>query len=252
MALATVHKSPFDRLPEEILLSILLFAMESDIPFFLKYYLKARHHAQSERSKRVRPTPRKFQSPTQVGHLADWLLINSTSSRIRRLGKEAFFKAKIIAMTNTLAERLQTGAVLDLVSQNDRSLALEYTSDLVFVRNKISSPVELVWIAKRLQAFPRLKSFTLLFGDQHGKRTELAARAVVGTAETAGRFKMPEDLRQLFLDNGVPKHLDLQVAVCPGTTWSAERSTLVQNIYPVLIYRAKELARKHKEENQKK
>ncbi|KAI0597461.1 hypothetical protein F4775DRAFT_560315 [Biscogniauxia sp. FL1348] len=263
MASSTAVGSPLDRLPDEILQHILHFAMESHVPFFLEYYTEARRHLERDGYNAVEPVPPVFerwsvhymhgnvtsslkakQCPTQMEHMADWISINSTNRRIRRLGKEEFFRAKVLAMTHALPGKLQTGAVRDLVSPEDRALALEYASDVVLVYNNPYSPAEFVGLAKRLQPFSRLKACTLLFGYQLNNPPRMVARAVAGTPETEGRFKMPDDFRQLLVGNGVPEHMDLRVAIHGRITWPVYMDTLVQYVYPILRFRAEALAKK--------
>ncbi|KAI1493508.1 hypothetical protein F5X96DRAFT_621481 [Biscogniauxia mediterranea] len=184
--------------------------------------------------------------------MTDWISINSTNRRIRRVGKEEFFKAKVLAMTHALPEKLQTGAVRDLVSPEDRALALEYARDVVMICNNPYSPAEFTGLAKRLKPFPRLKGCTLLFGYQLKMPPKMVVQVVEDTPETRGRFKMPDDFRQLLVDNGVPESIDLWVAIHGPTTWSAHMDSLVQYVYPILRFRAEALAKKRTAENKER
>ncbi|CAH0027050.1 unnamed protein product [Clonostachys rhizophaga] len=47
--------------------------------------------------------------PSQAKHINDWLIVNSTCRRFRRLGKPVFFAEKRIMMSANLGERLQQG-----------------------------------------------------------------------------------------------------------------------------------------------
>ncbi|KAI5926225.1 hypothetical protein F4810DRAFT_586182 [Camillea tinctor] len=268
MTSATGVGSPLDRLPDEVLRRILYFAMESRDPFFLEYEAQASKYLERENYNVVEPLPpvyeswsvyykhrdttallKRRQDPTQVEHMADWIIVNSTNRRIRRLGKEEFFKAKILAMTHALPGRLQTGAVRDLVSPEDRALALEYARDVVILDNNPYAPSEFVGLAKSLQPLSRLRACTLLFGYYLSEPPKRIARAVAGTPEAEGRFKMPNDLRQLFVDTGVPENINLQVAVCGRIPWHLHLDTLVQHVYPMLRFRAQALTRKRMAEN---
>ncbi|KAI1638669.1 hypothetical protein F4809DRAFT_599243 [Biscogniauxia mediterranea] len=273
MAFATAVGSPLDRLPDEILQHILYFAMKSRSPFFLEYYNEASIYLKNysysydevepmtlelecwsvyNQHPSVTVSRKARQCPTQVEHKADWISINSTNRRIRRVGKGEFFKAKVLAMTHALPEKLQTGAVHDLVSPEDRALALKYARDVVLVHNNPCKPTEFIGLAKRLKPFPRLEGCTLLFGYQLRMRPKRVVQAVAGTPETGGRFRMPDDFRQLLVGSGVPERMDLWVATHGPTTWSAHMDNLVRYVYPILRFRAEALARKRMAENKER
>ncbi|CAG9991036.1 unnamed protein product [Clonostachys byssicola] len=62
--------------------------------------------------------------PSQVKHINDWLIVNSTCRRFRRLGKPVFFAEKRIMVSANLGERLQQG--LSFLDYPPEKRAAEY------------------------------------------------------------------------------------------------------------------------------
>ena len=100
----------------------------------------------------------------QPQHIADWLFVNSTSSRVRRLGKPVLFAAKPLAATSALVDQLRTGTGTSIMmSPKDQSLALSEVRELVLVDFNSQRPTALVKLHSRVRSFTQLQRCHLLF-----------------------------------------------------------------------------------------
>ncbi|KAI3325089.1 hypothetical protein HD806DRAFT_491956 [Xylariaceae sp. AK1471] len=160
---------------------------------------------------------------SQRVHVADWVLIHSISRRVRKLGKEAFFKGKTFAMDLALPGKIQDGKVPFLSDIENRKIALDNIIDVVFVNIRLSTPVDFVTLPKRVRLFLALKFCTLVAKVDDGNDMQ----AGVGTPEE--KFKLPEVLWKLLIDNGIPESVELRM-ICPDPKDWEERSDRLKNV----------------------
>lgn len=125
-----VSPNPLDRLPDELMKSIIDHVMTKEQPFWLQHCIELPRHRMANTdhdwdwlgpSLRVDRSSVRYSRadvqekltaavhPTQADHLRDWRIVNSTCRRIRSLGKESFFSSKRIVLSFELAKRLQAG-----------------------------------------------------------------------------------------------------------------------------------------------
>ncbi|RYC61969.1 hypothetical protein CHU98_g4240 [Xylaria longipes] len=93
----------FDRVPDELLLMILSFAMDTTTPCLFGRNGCFNPEYDGDDAKSCRTL---FGENTQEAHRADWLAVNSISSRFRRVGMEAFFASKTFIITAGTLARL--------------------------------------------------------------------------------------------------------------------------------------------------
>ncbi|KAJ4266358.1 hypothetical protein NW762_004342 [Fusarium torreyae] len=130
-----------DRLPDELLLNILRHALtqEKEIPLWVDQCLQLPRH-QYPRSKTgwdslppgIAPVVGSWSysitevdeyltaavEPSQHVHRHDWLMVNSTCRRTRRIGKEVFFSTRSFVVSLAMHEKLQSGkSWLDLSAE---------------------------------------------------------------------------------------------------------------------------------------
>ncbi|CAH0058286.1 unnamed protein product [Clonostachys solani] len=91
-----------------------------------------------EMDERLETTPRPPAArATQAKHIKDWLIVNSTCRRFRRLGKPIFFAEKRIMMSANLGERLQQG--LSFLDQPAEQRADEYVRHRVYALEELAA-----------------------------------------------------------------------------------------------------------------
>ncbi|KAM0562842.1 hypothetical protein ACHAPJ_001682 [Fusarium lateritium] len=128
-----------DRLSDELLLNILRHALTQEIPLWADQCLQLPRH-QYPRSKTgwdnlpsgIVPEVGSWSygitevdeyltatvEPSQDVHRHDWLMVNSTCQRIRRLGKEVFFSTRSFVVSLAMHEKLQSSrSWLDLSAE---------------------------------------------------------------------------------------------------------------------------------------
>ncbi|KAK7954738.1 hypothetical protein PG996_015548 [Apiospora saccharicola] len=110
----------------------------------------------------------------QWEHISDWLVLNSTCTRIRRLGREAWYCSRTFAMYSNLPTLIK-GLGLDRglpapYEPQSQVLKLAHTMDLsriervVFVDNYENTSAGLLALPKSLSLFPELRHCVLVYG----------------------------------------------------------------------------------------
>ncbi|KAL8990834.1 MAG: hypothetical protein Q9169_008026 [Polycauliona sp. 2 TL-2023] len=131
-------------LPEEVLTRIIAFAMASETPVLLHLFLilDDEYHCQQKLRKfdppeRQKPdlTRKRLLPRCHRRHYRDWIMVNGTCQRLRRIGKPAFFSEKVFDITKELIENLQAKKVKSL-SVSDVGLAKAYIRHLVIPTNQ--------------------------------------------------------------------------------------------------------------------
>ncbi|KAM5348695.1 hypothetical protein ACJ41O_008519 [Fusarium nematophilum] len=118
----------FDRLSDELVLKILLEFLDDQTPLWLDFCVQLpRHQYPREQTgwdtlpKSLLPDPGGWTysagevgkhltsavEPPQAVHARDWLAVNSTCRRFRRLGKALFFSAKTVVVSWAMLKKLQ-------------------------------------------------------------------------------------------------------------------------------------------------
>lgn len=90
----------FDRLPDEVIESIMFHGMVRDPPYFLGFKKPEDVDWDTPAGTFGLIRPRHEQS-LQLDHRRDWFVASTISHRLRQIGRPAFFKAKIFAMENS-------------------------------------------------------------------------------------------------------------------------------------------------------
>jgi hypothetical protein len=188
----------------------------------------------------------------QIDHCADWLVLNTTCRRIRRLGKDVFFQTRCFAMTAALPGKLQRRGFSPTLSEADQELALAHIKEVAFVDENHNTPSGLLSLPRRLAVFPSLCSCVLVYGYRRGEGyrpvREAVAVVVASYREDADTKEgQPEsreitwELRDLLRDIGVPKDIHVDLAYPPGVDRDYYRSVVRQTAYPMLHFKAQAL-----------
>jgi hypothetical protein len=261
--------SYFDLLPDEVLMDILFqFAQrsQSEIFFFehcvnsllrnseeneiiskeAKSYcqdmsIQYQHESATRWRRRGLPT-------CQSVHCEDWLVLNTTCRRMRRLGKEIFFQTRCFAMTAALPGKLQQRG-FSALSEADQELALTRIGDIVFVEENHNSPSGLLSLPRRLAVFSNLRSCKLLYGYRRGEgynpvREAMAAavdRSRRGTGLKEGQQGSKDkisELRHLLYDIGVSKDVYIDVVYHARADREWYESQVIQTAFPMLRVKA--------------
>lgn len=260
----------FDTLPDEILLEILThFALrpKSDV-FFPEFYLKGIPRSSAEKAEfqaaRSKHAPidihylhsattkqcRRGPSGRPDVHCAEWLVLNTTCRRIRRLGKGVFFQTRCLAMSSTLPQRLQQRSFIPALSTTDQELALARIEDVVFVDGNVHSPSDLLSLPRRLALFPRLRSCLVVYGYREsetlGELKRYVAFAFDGELDGRRNLGIPPSLRKLLCDIGVPEDIHVDFAFPPGLDSQAYRNEILRISAPMLHQKAQALGARPK------
>lgn len=247
--------SILDRLPDETLQYILDFAMARDSPFYIDDPLSVADH----RLRTRRWDPPVLESSTgakdplfaghngdtpihqralQSAHWADWIAINSTSRRIRALGKVSFFRAKIIAMHAELPACLQRKDFngIKCLWPNKQALALSCIRDIIIINSKESAPAGFLQLPRTLAAFTCLRRCTLLFGFSTRVGGEDDVEWITAAFVLGG--SIPLTMQKLMAGVGMPVDFRLEEAMGPGWTWAEHRKSMEKFVYPMLKVKA--------------
>ncbi|VUC29211.1 unnamed protein product [Clonostachys rosea] len=106
-----------------------------ELPEDIKKRLLSDPETEDERDERLGSTPR----PPPMGiiqakHVKDWLIVNSTCRRFRRIGKPIFFAEKRIMLSGDLAERLQQGkSFLDIPGEKRAKQYMRHREEVIKV-----------------------------------------------------------------------------------------------------------------------
>ena len=231
-----------DLLPDEILESILYFAVDRDHAFLMEKCMKP-----------VSKKTGRLDWHTQSVHLRDWRMVNSTNRRIRRVGKEVFFRAKTFVMSTFFADRLHRGPC-GALSGADRALALANIESLVITEQaeyRMLSPTALLVLPARVRPFPRLRRVVLSPEPYYSTRGD-ELRQVRLLVPGGEREEMPQAFRDLMLAIGFPEGVEPEVAApepCRFRDRPSDPEYLEQIVYPILRVRA--LLLKRVESNRK-
>ncbi|RYC65717.1 hypothetical protein CHU98_g522 [Xylaria longipes] len=260
-------RSPIERLPEELLSQILELAMLRDSPFQIDWeppeptendYLGGVRveiwHWPPLILRSSTGTTDPLSTPTsagcphrrsrQVDHVTDWIMTSSTCRIFHRVGRPAFFTAKMIAPRSTLLSRLQqTGGVKRgfariLLDPACRKL-LTLVRHVVIVDAKEQQPLWMLNLPTLLAShFPALARCTLVFGHgiTDGPEWVTAAVAVSGPAR--------ETLADLLRGIGLSERLALEETMGTGSKWARNEAYLSRFIYPFLRRKAEFLRKK--------
>ncbi|KAI2633331.1 hypothetical protein GGS21DRAFT_520121 [Xylaria nigripes] len=210
------------RLPDEILLKILTFAMENYRPFALEYSVEV---FKKFRDNKARVATLARLPLSQFHHAHDWVLVNSTSRRIRELSREAFFGGKDIIMTSRFIDRLRKGTFLNFGSVQDQQNVLNYTRSVILVDISTHASSAMVGLPRKLRAFPRLKRSMLLFGVKDDDPSYLFC-----VQEKYDSAELTEHLALI----GVPSNVMPEFAICQGLDQNVLEGRLVSEVYPTL------------------
>jgi hypothetical protein len=263
--------SILDRLPDETLQYILDFVMARDSPFYIDNPSQKKNCSFDQHSYHRSPVPKSSTEPDdppfsntgragnlsidkhspQCIHKGDFILINSTNRRIRRLGKPSFFRAKTIAMSWELPARLHHNDFMktQMMHRKDQALALPYTRDIVLVNPKEQSPNWYLELPRLLAVFPCLRRCTLLFGFE----SEDGDVERIAVALELGDSAQPEtrELQQLMVGIGLPRGLKLEQAMGHRQTWEQHRIDMEKFILPILRMKVRMLGAKRQREEDK-
>jgi hypothetical protein len=226
--------SILNRLPDDILRVILDFAMARDSPFHID-------NQRLDQKRFVFPygQPKVHDRTLQPVHRMDWIAINSTTRRIRTLGKVSFFSIKTFAIHKDLPARLQRNEpnAINGMMLHDQALALPYIRDIIFVDSKHTSPSFFLTLPKTLAAFPSLRRCTLLFGFD---------RRYVEEITKAFLLSRPIDfeLREYMVAIGMPQHFKLEETIGLNAKWEEHKTTMEKHVYPMLRLKIKLLQAK--------
>ncbi|KAI0970892.1 hypothetical protein F4678DRAFT_106900 [Xylaria arbuscula] len=229
MSIPTSSIAYFDRLPDEILLQILNDAMERDSPFFPEHCVQA-----GKEHPKLRAIKTHFLS-SQYVHLDDWLFVNILSHRIRRLGREAFFRSKTIAMNSSLAERLRNGTFSAFGGARDQELVLRNIRSIILVDLTMYITSVFLQLPKTLRAFPNLERSTIMVGFRRQEPALLISKAE--------RRQAPIELRRLLGNIGIDSEAVPEMALCKGLYWAELREMLTRDVYPALRVRGATMAK---------
>jgi hypothetical protein len=241
--------SPFDRIPDEILHQLLYYTMLRPSVFNPETFIQIR-----SRPVHVPPGPRiamsityphanitarltTFRSACQTEHAADWLAINTTNRRIRRVGKECFWSAKAVALRPTYPALVQKGDKR-FIAIADMALALGRVEHIVIVNGVLVQPIAFLKIPKILRAFPRLRTCRMQFGQS------LTGQDVLTNVEEKEWEKrkllareVPRALEQLLRGIGVPDGVRVGFLVYDSRVDFVRQ--LERDVYPILGVKAR-------------
>ncbi|KAI1366808.1 hypothetical protein F5Y08DRAFT_300156 [Xylaria arbuscula] len=253
--------SPLEAIPEELLLLILGYAMTRNSPFQIDYIPlegdpdpnntsihdkipvhKWFYPAIQLTSSSGRKDPLSFRVSAgcphrrdkQETHIADWIIANSVSRRMRRLGRRAFFESKSIAIRSTVLRRtfnsLTSGTGFARIVAATPEPLLSYTRHLILADASEQRPTWMLSLVHLLSedVFPALREVTLVFG--HGKSDGPEwMTAAVAVAEP-----LWEELRRLLGAIGVPPRIRVTETLGTLGNWPEHRSLLQKFIVPIL------------------
>ncbi|KAL8753939.1 MAG: hypothetical protein Q9199_004698 [Rusavskia elegans] len=126
-----VAESSLLSLPDEILSMIMAFTMASEEPVKLRLFLDLNRDFNDQQDCHKRSPPGfRFSSPSRLDllpldqkeHYLDWLVVNGTCNRIRRVGKSAFFREKSFMIHESLFHALRANKVTNMTA-SDLALA---------------------------------------------------------------------------------------------------------------------------------
>ncbi|KAH9883447.1 hypothetical protein F4778DRAFT_788591 [Xylariomycetidae sp. FL2044] len=141
-------------------------------------------------------------------HCLDWIILNSTNRRIRRMSEEVFFQTRCVAMRwglfQTLQQRQQTGNLPPPLRLIEGSV--ERIKHLALTGLNSGSPSHLLHLPRHLALFSRLRSCVLLYdGGSDANAAKLSKLegllhdiGVSGQVRMDFAFTFAVDLEQYF------------------------------------------------------
>ncbi|KAI1261667.1 hypothetical protein F5Y18DRAFT_196743 [Xylariaceae sp. FL1019] len=231
-----------DKIPEELLVEILVLVLKGDSPLVIDYVPRVKTRQQR-----------------QTRHIKDWVFVNSVCRRIRRAGRPLFFQTKTIVMTDILPQSLSKrrlshlpGFVRILKSSEDlllhmRDLVLVSARTMVFRRRSadywkydLPRPSADYWkydLPDVLAYMPTLQKCTLCL-TWHGSRREGLEKMA---AAVASREPVEDGLRSRLLAVGVPARIELLQTTGMGISLNYLRHHIHTRIFPFLEAKARAL-----------
>ncbi|KAF2420533.1 hypothetical protein EJ08DRAFT_653810 [Tothia fuscella] len=264
-----------DHLSDDILQCILDVAMTRDSPFYLDnprprqdrdHYKRRKARDDTLESSKGEKDPNytgtadgipQHHRALQSDHVKDWIFINSTSHRIRRLGKTTFFRQKTIAMhlsSITLLHNNDPDTIKGMAPE-DQTLILRYVRDIIIIDPQPSSPNAWLTLPKLLCPFSRVNRCTLLLEfkpysgmvrERDGVKKEDGDHADWITAAFVLGAVIPPEMQEYLTGIGMPRTLKLEEAMACGTDWRGHRDMIAKSVYPILRLRIELLGRKKK------
>ena len=164
----------------------------------------------------------------QQPHLLDWRVAGSISVRLRKLGKEAFFSTKVLAMDINQIQKLSERR-LTRISIEDQQVALKYTDSLILIERHTQSPSTFIRLPRVIPRFSSLKSLDVYFGSREGEPLAWMAVAM------RDRIQPPVHFIDALTTVGVPMdRLAVGILMCPALEWRSFENLLKDHVYPTL------------------
>ena len=246
-------QSTLERLPDEILQKILMFAMNDSMPFYLDQFLAAskKERVKAFYAKNIKGeidyssddpmSSNLYRSldTSQRIHLYDWHMISATCKRFRQLGKEVFFSSKVFLMAPVHAEKLQARQVTWL-SDQDQEAALKYIRSIIFTVSVSKWQSSFFTLPRRVSAFRNLHHLGHLFGYIWGNPISGIKTAIL-SARTA-----PSHFVDALASIGCPvDNIHFQVMAYQAFPWEHHEAALKHDLYPLFAVVARARAKKN-------
>ncbi|XXH00583.1 hypothetical protein Hte_006931 [Hypoxylon texense] len=242
------NKSILYRIPEEVLSMILQLAVTRNTPFYINTEadMGRSQIASASASDAVGPLP-SARPDSQEAHIADWKVVNFTCRRFKKLGRDAFFAAKVIAMPSTLpaallrphkswkAPRGFAGQMLKNSGNPKQDLAC--VRHLVLTDARDFKPIWMASLTKLLTThFPAVRQcmliYTVLVQDKQMDIEQITAAMMLARPAR-------EELRDMLVGTGMPERVVLEETVdVRYTEWDENTKKLETCIYPILRFKA--------------
>ncbi|KAI5464946.1 hypothetical protein BGZ63DRAFT_379057 [Mariannaea sp. PMI_226] len=257
--------SPLSTLPDEILMKILDFALMTDEPLDLEATIDLSRKdplVKDYKQHMIEPiSSEEFLEsfPSSFGpepgmsleihllpswhrvHFKDWLIVNGTCSRFRRLGREYYWKNRQCIVTPGVLKKLDKADASSspLAKPFAHPLLLDHVQDIVIINLNVQSASKFILLPRLLASFPNLKACTLVIdykADQkldHIKNRKLLPPGEVGD-------KGPTSLmKSLMLGLGMNEKINLMIGISQPDErpkhWAEE--SLKSNVFPMLELR---------------
>ncbi|KAH8664651.1 hypothetical protein BX600DRAFT_464801 [Xylariales sp. PMI_506] len=255
-------KSPATRptllegLPDELLQHVLDYVMVHDSPFYIDYDTRpqegafhggywppsslslAPNHPGTSTANRASGCNNPHVDESQHAHRTDWVAINSTCRRIRRLGKPSFFRSKTICLETSTVAKLNSGTLSSFMfSKDDQAAAMTWIRELIILDGRTHAPAWWLGLPCVLALLPRLRSCTIIFGLLWGSRLAVSDGAI-----DMSHF-IPTELQDMLTGIGVSRSLVLKEGAPSDLKWEDIHRDISRNIYPILKIRAQARSR---------
>ncbi|KAI3323506.1 hypothetical protein HD806DRAFT_535333 [Xylariaceae sp. AK1471] len=151
---------------------------------------------------------------SQSVHHVDWVAINSTNRRFRRVGKVAFFASKTFALSSKTLSMLQSGTIhaglyFPFNSVENRVTALENIRDLVVVDHGYHSITSVWWfkLVLEMAIIPKLCRLTICFYSP-GNADDMSTAVALA-------IPVPTPLQNVMIEMGMPEKVLLNCTIAP-------------------------------------